>query len=183
MSSLFARRVRVIRKMPGLEVRFSTEEDGEYWAKWVIDPDVERFYPMGTEKERQESVKRMQAHCKYKASLTAVYKEKVAGIAYLNLHPFRKIAHHAIFTIIVDPHVRGLGIGRELLEHLERLGKESFRLEMMHLEVYEGNPAIRLYRRMGYRIFGFQSHWIREATGVYRGKVFMYKWLREGYEQ
>lgn len=119
----------------------------------------------------------MQSYCKYRSSLTAVLDGEVVGIAYLNLHPYRKIAHQALFTIIVDEKVRGKGIGRALLEGLEKLARDGFSLESLHLEVYEGNPAIRLYRRMGYHEFGFQGHWIKEGPGDYRGKIYMEKWF------
>lgn len=177
MRKLTARNVKFVRMMPGLEVRFSEEPDQEAWRSWLNERDVLRFYPMETDEEREESVERLQFFFKYKASLTAVLKGEVVGIAYINLHPYRKIAHHAIFTVIVGEKFQGRGIGRTLIEHLERLAKESFGIEMFHLEVYEGNPAVRLYRRMGYREFGFQTHWIREAPGRYRGKIFMEKWL------
>ncbi len=172
-----ARRVGHVEPMEGLEVRFTEEKDGKYWGEWLLETDVLRFYPMENAKEREESVKRMVSFAKYKAALTAVYEGEVAGIAYVNLHPYRKIAHQALFTIIVGEKFRGKGIGRKLLEHLEALCRDTFRLESLHLEVYEGNPAVRLYRRMGYREFGYQGQWIRESPGEYRGKIFMDKWF------
>ncbi|MGE3954300.1 MAG: GNAT family N-acetyltransferase [Parachlamydiales bacterium] len=177
MRKLTGRKVKVVRQMAGLEVRYSVPEDGEHWARWIRDPEVARFYPMGTDSERAESVEKMQAVCKWKAALTAVYQGEVAGIAYLNLHPYKKIAHQCVFTVIVGKEFRGKGVGGVLLDHLERLAKEGFGQEMLHLELYEGNPAIRLYRRLGYLEFGFQSHWILEASGFYKGKIFMAKWL------
>jgi ribosomal protein S18 acetylase RimI-like enzyme len=167
----------MVQQIPGLEIRFTVEEDGEAWRRWLTQKDVEAFYPMANEHERNESVKRLQSFCKYRCALTAVLDGEVAGIAYVNLHPYRKIAHQGLFTIIVDEKFRGKGIGRALLESLERLSRDSFKLESLHLEVYEGNPAIRLYRRMGYREFGFQGHWIKEGPGDYRGKIFMEKWF------
>lgn len=170
-------RIRAFASLPGVEVRLSEEADGLAWARWLMEPDVQVYYPMANDKERQESVERMQAYARYKCSLTAVCEGEVAGIVYVNLHPYRKLAHQALFTIIVGEKFRGRGIGRLLLEHLERFCKQNFNLEMLHLEVYEGNPAIRLYRRMGYREFGFQSHWIKERPGEYRGKISMEKVL------
>ncbi len=177
MSSLLGRKVKLLRSMPGLEVRLSEEADGEHWAAWLTERDVLRFYPMEGGEERKESVARMQSYARWRASLTAVYHGEVAGIGYLNLHPYRKIAHQAIFTIIVGEKFQGRGIGTELLGHLERMAKDSYRIEVLHLEVYEGNPAHRLYRRLGYQDFGFQSHFIREAPGEYRGKIMMEKYL------
>ncbi|NGX26957.1 MAG: hypothetical protein K940chlam6_00884, partial [Chlamydiae bacterium] len=44
--------------------------------------------------------------------------------------------------------------------------------EMLHLEVYETNPAINLYRRLGFTEFGIQKKFIKE-DGRYMGKIFM----------
>lgn len=177
MRSLKGRKVKYVRMLPGLKIRYSEESDADEWGKWLTERDVLKWYPMEGAAERKESIDRMRSYCKYKCAMTAVYEGEIAGIAYMNLHPYRKIAHHCIFTIIVSERFQGRGIGQCLLEHLERLAKESFRLENLHLEVYEGNPAVRLYRRMGYREFGSQSHWIREKDGEYRTKIFMEKEL------
>lgn len=176
--SLQGRKVHYQRLPPGLEIRFTQPEDCSHWGKWLAEPEVRQYYPSRTEQEVAQSIKMVENYTKYRASLTAVYEGEVAGIAYLNLHPYRKIAHHCIFTIIVGGGFRGHGIGRVLLEHLEKLARDSFRLEGLHLEVYSGNPAIRLYRRMGYTEFGVQTHWGYEGEGQYRGKIYMEKWFK-----
>jgi ribosomal protein S18 acetylase RimI-like enzyme len=175
--SLLGRKIRVVRQMPGLNVRLSTEEDGKYWREWLQEEAVQVYYPMASDGEREESVSRMQAYARYKCGLTAEFEGEVAGIAYLNPHPYKKIAHHCLFTIIVGQKFQGKGIGYSLMEHLERMARESYGIKLLHLEVYEGNPAIRLYRRLGYREFGFQSHWSKEGPGEYGGKIFMQKRL------
>lgn len=167
-------KVRVVKSPPpGVVIRYSTEEDSKYWGEWLHDPDVLRFFHMLGEDELEGSVERMKLHARYHSSLTAEYEGEPAGIAYLNLHPFRKIAQIGLITIIVGPNYRGKGIGTALIEQLHRLAREGYKLERLYLEVYEGNPAIRLYRRLGYREFGFQSHWIKLPSGEYRGKTFM----------
>jgi len=171
-------KVRVVKSPPkGVHIRYSKEEDSAQWGEWLGEPEVIPYFHMHGDKELADSVERMKMHAKYNSSLTAEVEGEVAGIAYLNLHPFRKIAHIALITIIVGEKFRGKGVGTALIEQLHRLAREGFRLEKLYLEVYEGNPAIRFYRRLGYREFGFQSHWIKWPSGEYRGKVFMDRWL------
>ncbi|MBS0621770.1 MAG: GNAT family N-acetyltransferase [Verrucomicrobia bacterium] len=177
MRKLRASYVKPPKLLPGMQIRVSEEADGEFWGRWLEEPDVARAYPSEGPQEREESTRRMQLFAKHQMSLTALFEGEVAGIAYLNLHPYRKIAHQALFTIIVGGKFRGKGIGTCLLEHLEKMGRDNFGLEGIHLEVYENNPALRLYRRMGYREFGMQSHWIKEAPGEYRAKIYMEKWF------
>jgi putative acetyltransferase len=54
--------------------------------------------------------------------------------------------------------------------------KNQFKIEILHLEVYAGNPAIRLYERMGFKEFGRQPKFIK-MDGEYIDKVMMQKEL------
>ena len=58
----------------------------------------------------------------------------------------------------------------------EKLAKEEFHIELLHLEVYEGNPAIRLYERFGFVKYGEHPHFIKEE-GRYLSKILMQKLL------
>ncbi|OGN54000.1 MAG: hypothetical protein A2098_03310 [Chlamydiae bacterium GWF2_49_8] len=73
--------------------------------------------------------------------------------------------------------MRGKGIGRRLLKEIEELAKEMFQIEILHLEVYEGNPAIHLYERAGFKRYGIEKHFIKEKEGQYRAKIMMQKEL------
>ncbi len=98
----------------------------------------------------------------------------------LYIQPYQKLAHQCLFAIIVDEKLRGKGVGAKLMEELMALGKERFHLEFVHLEVYEGNPAINLYRRLGFKEYGFQRHFIKdkeEGQVRYFGKILMQKYL------
>ena len=53
------------------------------------------------------------------------------------------------------------------------LAKDTFKIEILHLQVYSENPAIRLYSRMGFEKFGEQTKWIKELDGSYTGRIFM----------
>ena len=61
-------------------------------------------------------------------------------------------------------------------ETVRQLAKERFKIEFLHLEVYEGNPAIRLYERLGFEKYGFQRAFVKDE-GKYLGKILMQKYL------
>jgi ribosomal protein S18 acetylase RimI-like enzyme len=94
----------------------------------------------------------------------------------LYIQPFKKLVHTCLFSIIVSEKHRNLGVGTALLEDLMVLAKEKFQIEILHLEVYEGNPAKRLYDRLGFKEFGCQKHFIKDQ-GEYIAKIFMQKYL------
>jgi putative acetyltransferase len=131
---------------------------------------------MADEPEIVDAVHRWISFSRIRSSLTAELNGVPCGIATLYLQAYKKLAHQAEFGIIVGPGHRNQGIGAYLIKSLMRLAKEQFRLELMHLQVYAENPAIRLYKRMGFREFGRQSHWIKEKDR-YVGRIFMERFL------
>ncbi|MCP5113656.1 MAG: GNAT family N-acetyltransferase, partial [bacterium] len=50
----------------------------------------------------------------------------------------------------VEPDFRGRGVGRELIQKLHE-ATSTAGVERMSLSVGAGNPALRLYERLGYR--------------------------------
>ena len=164
------------KKSP-LEIRYSDLADGRYLKEWLLDPSIGRWFPVHDMAEIDDAVQRWIGFSRYKCSLTAIRDGKPCGLATLYLQPYRKLAHQCEFGIIVGSEYRGQGIGTELIKNLMHLAKEKFRIELLHLQVYAENPAVRLYTRMGFKEFGRQTHWIKEIDGTYTGRVFMERFL------
>jgi len=51
--------------------------------------------------------------------------------------------------LFVKPAFRGKGIGSEALEFFENTAREQV-VSVIHLEVNHGNPALELYRKLGF---------------------------------
>ncbi|NGX44037.1 MAG: putative ribosomal N-acetyltransferase YdaF [Candidatus Anoxychlamydiales bacterium] len=160
-----------------LKIRFAEKSDAKYLIKWLSDPEILKWFPMCNKFEIEDSVRVWMSFMSYKAVLTSVYDGKVCGNALLYLNSLKKISHTALFAIIVDKEYRGLGIGSSFLKELFKLAKERFKLEMLHLEVYVGNPAIRLYERLGFEKYGVHKKFLKDLNGKYYDKVLMQKSL------
>jgi putative acetyltransferase len=160
-----------------LAIRFTEEEDAPYLKNWLSDADVLKGFPLQDEKEIDDAIRIWMSYVKKKSSLTALWDGVPCGCALLNLQSFQKLAHTCLLTIIVDKTKRNLGIGTILLSELTALAKDSFHIEVLHLEVYKDNPAIRLYEREGFKVFGEQQRFTKEGDG-YRAKIFMQKILK-----
>ncbi len=156
----------------GAEVRYTLMEDASHLKEWLAEPGILKGFPMADPLEVEDSVKHWISFAKYKASLTATIDGKPVGIATLCLMPYRKLAHQCLVSIIVSKEVRNKGVGTILLNNLIHLAKNYFGLEVLYLEVYEGNRAISLYERFGFREIGFQKHFMKE-NGEYIGKIIM----------
>jgi putative acetyltransferase len=161
-----------------VSVRLSEESDQQYLVEWLLQPGVLDWFPLEGIREIEDAAKIWLSYKQFGAVLTAVYDGVPCGIANLYLQPYKKLAHQCLFAIIVDEKVRGQGVGTKLLQELMTLAKEQFKIELLHLEVYEGNPAIRLYERLGFEQYGKQRHFVKDEKG-YKAKILMQKKLTE----
>jgi ribosomal protein S18 acetylase RimI-like enzyme len=160
-----------------LIIRFSEMSDAKYMIKWLDDEKILHWFPMSTKAEIEDSVNVCMGYVKYKAILTAEYKKVPCGIACLYLQGFKKFAHQCLFVIVLDQQYRQKGIGTELMKELMVLAKERFGIEILHLEVYDTNPAVSFYEKLGFVKYGYQKNFVKEKDGSYLGKILMEKRL------
>lgn len=156
----------------GLELRYTVMEDADPLREWLSEPGILKAFPMADPAEVEDSIKHWIGFSRYKSSLTALWDGKPAGIATLCLMPYRKLIHQCLISIIVDKEYRGKGVGTLLMNNLFHLAKTYFKIEVIYLEVYEGNQAISLYKRFGFKEIGYQKHFMKE-NGEYIGKLIM----------
>jgi len=157
-----------------LEIRFAIDSDQQYLIEWLLQPGVLRWFPLTDLREIEDAARIWMSYAKQEAVLTALWDGIPCGVANLYLQPYKKLSHQSLFAIIVDEKHRGKGIGTKLLGELMTLGKERFKLELIHLEVYEGNPAIHLYERLGFQQYGMQRKFVKDQ-GQYLNKILMQK--------
>lgn len=153
-------------------IRFGEEADQKYLVDWLLQPGVLEWFPLADLREVEDAARIWISYSKYNAVLTSLWDGVPCGIANLYLQPYKKLSHQCLFAIIVDERVRGKGVGTKLIQELMQLAKERFKIELLHLEVYEGNPAINLYRRCGFTEYGAQRHFVKDH-GKYLTKILM----------
>lgn len=157
----------------GLEVRYTQQGDGFYLKDWFLDREGGRWFPLFEELEINDAVIRWIAFHRFQCSITILKDGIPCGIATLYLQPYKKLAHQCEFGILVGKGYRGQGIGSYLLACLIHLAKVKFGIKVLHLQVYDGNPAIYLYKKFGFKEFGRQEAWIKEPDGSYHARIFM----------
>ena len=161
----------------GLTVRYTVPQDAEWLKRWLLDPSVKNSFPMMNETEVDDAVRRWISFSRIRSSLTVEMDGQPVGISTLYIQAYKRLVHQTEFGIIVDPKYRHRGIGSFLLSSVMTLAKKHFHIELIHLQVYQDNPAICLYERFGFKEFGRQTRWIKEDDGRYVGRIFMERYL------
>ncbi len=162
--------------MGQLKIRLAKESDYQNLVNWLNEPGVLQWFPMNSEKEVEHASQIWVYYAKMESCFIAEWEGVPCGSVLLNLSSLGKIRHQCLISIIVSEKFRNQGIGAKLLNFIEKEALEKFHLELLHLEVYENNPARRLYERAGFVYYGEHPQFLKEASG-YKSKILMQKWL------
>lgn len=152
-------------ELPGLDIRYTYVTDTPYLRDWLQNPEVQKWFPVSEEKEIEDAIQCWIGFSRYSSSLTATLNGTPCGVGTLFLMPYRKVAHHCLFKIVVDPKHQRKGIGSALLKNLKHLAKNYFHLELMHIEVFEGNSFVRLLQKFDFHEFARQDRFVRTKDG------------------
>jgi RimJ/RimL family protein N-acetyltransferase len=148
---------------PGFDIRYTYLTDTLFLKRWLAAPGMLHWFPMSLEKEVEDAVQCWMGFCRYSSSITATLNGVPCGVGTLFLMPYKKVAHHALFKIIVDPQHQHKGIGTALVKNLKHLAKTYFSLEIIHIEVFEGNPLIHILKKLDFHEFGRQERFVKEG--------------------
>ncbi|HSX11453.1 MAG TPA: GNAT family N-acetyltransferase [Chlamydiales bacterium] len=157
--------------IPNFDIRYTTVGDLPYLQEWFQEPSVCDAYPFGLA-EKEEALKNWIGFSKYKASLTGTIDDVPCAIGTLFLMPYRKVAHHCSFYLIVDPKHRRKGIGTSMVRNLLHLAKDLFRLESVHVEVFEPSALLPILQKLHFEPFARQENFIR-IDGCGRARLLL----------
>lgn len=159
-----------------LAIRYTEPEDAIYFKKWLQDPETLEGFPMLGEQEIEDAVIRWISFHRFKCSLTVLKNGVPCGIATLYLQPYKRVSHQCDFGIVVSKECRNQGVGSYLLNALLHLAKTKFHIEIIHLQVHEGNSAKYLYEKFGFKVFAVQEKWLKDGDR-YCSRLYMQRSL------
>jgi putative acetyltransferase len=158
--------------VPEHDIRYTYITDISYLRSWINTPGMLHWFPMLTEKEVEDALQCWIGFSRWSASLTLTVNHVPCGIGTLFLMPYKKVAHHCLFKMIIDPKWQRKGLGTSLLKNLKHLAKDYFRLEMIYIEVFEGNPILQLLKKQDFYECAQQDKFVRE-DGQYFKRILM----------
>lgn len=153
------------------DIRFTEMNDLEFLRKWCSYEGACDDFPFGFE-EMEDALKNWIGFSKFKASLTGTLQNVPCAIGTLFLMPYKKVAHHCSFYLMVDPEHRRKGIGLAMVRNLIHLAKTRFRLEAMHAELYEPSLLMPLLETLGFEVFARQDNFVH-VDGCKRPRILM----------
>ena len=150
--------------------------DLPYLRCWFLASETLKWFPMQSPEEVETDLKLWMQYAQIGAAIVLEEEGRPVAAGVLYLQGTRRQMHQSLFAIIVDSEQRGRGLGTRLMQGLMRLAKERFGVDMLALEVYDGNPAERLYARLGFTEYGREPDFVR-YHGKSIDKIMMYKWI------
>lgn len=91
-------------------------------------------------------------------STVVLQGEEVVGFA--NFYEIKDNHHCSIGNVIVNPKFRNQGIGKYLIQTMERIGIEKYKVSEMHLSCFNTNTnGLLLYAKLGYEPYAIEK-WI-----------------------
>lgn len=154
------------------DIRFSEMEDLEPLTRWLSVPGGCDPFPF-SEEEKEEALKNWVGFSRFKASLTGLSSGAPCAVGTLFLMPYRKVAHHCSFYLVVAPEKRRQGIGRAMVRNLLHLAKRRFRLESVHVELFEPSLLQPLLENLGFSLFARQEKFVKMGEGRYEARLLM----------
>lgn len=159
--------------IPNFDIRYTYVTDITYLRQWVWSEGMLQWFPMSTEKEVEDAIQCWIGFSRWSSSLTATINHVPCAIGTLFLMPYKKVAHHCLFKVIVDPKHQKKGIGSSMIKNLKHLAKNYFHLEMMNIEVFEGNPILELLKNLEFYEFARQDKYVKGEDGKYLSRILM----------
>ena len=156
----------------GFDIRFTLPEDLAYLRTWFSNEAVCNDYPFSPT-EKEDALKNWIGFSRFKASLTGTMNDVPCAIGTLFLMPYRKVAHHCSFYLIVQEEHRRKGIGASMVKNLLHLAKTRFRLESVHVEVYEPAPILPLLEQFQFQIYARQERYLKMSDGKERARILL----------
>lgn len=160
-----------------IDIRLMQESDFTVLEAILNEPEVQTYYPMKNPREVRDALQVWRHYMKQKAVFTAEVEGKPVGMVILYVNPYKKLCRQALFAIVIGREYRGRGIGTLLMNDLIYRAKHEFGIQLLHLEMYEGNPAFSLYNRLGFKVYGEHKRFLKEGNGIYKSKIMMQKHL------
>lgn len=154
------------------DIRYTQISDTTYLKEWIEDPQNLQWFPFSEDKEIEDAVQCWIGMSRWFAGLTATLEGTPCGMGVLFLMPYQKVAHQALFNLIINPSLQKQGVGSRLMKNLKHLAKTYFHLEFLSIEVFETSPIIAFLKKYDFYEVFRQDNYLK-IDDSYQARVFL----------
>jgi RimJ/RimL family protein N-acetyltransferase len=154
------------------DIRYSESGDLPILQNWFSNPKEREPFPFETDQETEDVLRNWVGFSRFNAGLTGVLEGVPCAMGVLLLMPYRKVAHHCSFYLIVAPEHRRKGIGLSMVRNLIHLAKNRFSLEGLVAEIYDPNPISSLLKKNHFEQFARQENFVK-INGQGHARILM----------
>lgn len=83
-------------------------------------------------------------------------EERVGVVALSHID---RIAKKCEFSIMISDKHKKMGHGKKAMKELLDYAFNGLGMNQVYSDVFEGNPAIKMYKKMGFKVYGIFPHW------------------------
>jgi len=183
--STIAPRIYKLRTGETVIIRGAIPDDAQALLEHARTILTEDLYNIRILEEFQNTLEEegqwIQQHIDHPAQIVLVAEldSSIVGMLDIENGVFKRTAHVGYFAMSVRPEFRGKGIGMALLQSLIDWARENPVIEKLTLAVFATNqPAIALYKKVGFRQEGRRVREIKIAEGKYVDDILMYRFVK-----
>jgi L-amino acid N-acyltransferase YncA len=161
----------------GVEFRLATADDwAEIWPIWrqIVDAGRTYTWPPGTDEATAQMVWMLPAPAEV---WVAAQGGRIVGSAVLKPNQPGLGNHVAHAAFMVDPALAGRGIGRALADHILQRARTLGYRAMQFNAVVADNPAVALWRSLGFTEAGRVPDGFRRADGAFVDLLVLHRRL------
>ena len=144
-----------------MDIRYSRGLDEMYLNRWVQDSSLSPYLPCSSETEVRNFVKSWMYYSSMKAGLSCVINDINVGMGVFILMPYKKVQHHALLQLIVDPKMVRKGVGSALLKNMLHLAKHYLNLECLFMEYIGPKDPLSFFIKRGFKVYADQKGYVQ----------------------
>ncbi|MBM3196996.1 MAG: GNAT family N-acetyltransferase [Chlamydiae bacterium] len=160
-----------INKDNRYDIRYFQENDQENLKRLLMQPELQKWFPLSSEEDVDIFIKNLVNFSKYKCALTAVFDGVPVGYGFIFLLPYKKVAIHATAYLLVDPAFQKRGVGTSLLRNLVHLSLKFEIVEKIQCEIYEGCSLLSILEKLSFKKVFMQNGFVRFSNDETRARV------------
>ncbi len=164
-----------------MQIRALTRADAEAFQtlrRQALDDSPRAFAESVAEHDAQplQSIAKRLSESPEHFVIGCFHGDHLIGMAGFARNPRAKLHHKAlIWGVFVEPTFRNQGVARAILSEIIRRARKMNGVQQINLNVASGTAASRLYKKLGFEVYGHERDSIHSSDGFVDEDLMVFK--------